>query len=80
MAQTEGARNEIRARVGGIWVKRLYQEGEVVKAGQPLFQIDRPSYEISLADAKAKAGSGEPRNEAPKTSNRSKSHQSERLR
>lgn len=56
MAQTEGAREmEIRARVGGILVKRLYQEGEVVKAGQPLFQIDRSSYEISLADAKAKA-------------------------
>jgi membrane fusion protein (multidrug efflux system) len=56
MAQTEGAREtEVRARVGGILVKRLYQEGETVKAGQPLFQIDRSTYEISLADAKAKA-------------------------
>ena len=56
MAQTEGAREtEVRARVGGILVKRLYQEGETVKAGQPLFQIDRASYEIALADAKAKA-------------------------
>ena len=56
MAQTEGAREtEVRARVGGILVKRLYQEGETVKAGQPLFQIDRSSYEIALADAKAKA-------------------------
>ncbi len=56
MGQTEGAREaEVRARVGGILVKRLYQEGTPVKAGQPLFQIDRAPYEIALADAKAKA-------------------------
>ena len=56
MAQTEGAREtEVRARVGGILMKRLYQEGEIVKAGQPLFQIDRAPYEIALAEAKAKA-------------------------
>ncbi len=56
MAQTEGAREtEVRARIGGIITKRLYQEGETVKAGQPLFQIDRSTYEIALADAKAKA-------------------------
>jgi membrane fusion protein (multidrug efflux system) len=56
MAQTEGAREtEVRARVGGILVKRLYQEGETVKSGQPLFQIDRAPYEIALAEAKAKA-------------------------
>lgn len=56
MAQTEGAREtEVRARVAGILTKRLYQEGETVKAGQPLFQIDRSTYEIALADAKAKA-------------------------
>jgi membrane fusion protein (multidrug efflux system) len=56
MAQTEGAREtEVRARVAGILVKRLYHEGEAVKAGQPLFQIDRSSYEIALAEAKAKA-------------------------
>ena len=56
MAQTEGAREtEVRARVGGILTKRLYQEGETVKAGQPLFQIDRSPYEIALTEAKAKA-------------------------
>ena len=56
MAQTEGAREtEVRARVGGILVKQLYEEGQAVKAGQPLFQIDRSSYEIALAEAKAKA-------------------------
>lgn len=56
MAQTEGAREtEVRARVGGILMKRLYQEGETVKAGQPLFQIDRAPYEIALQQAQAKA-------------------------
>jgi len=56
MAQTEGAREtEVRARVGGILVKRLYQEGETVKAGQALFQIDHSSYEIALSEARAKA-------------------------
>jgi len=56
MAQTEGAREtEVRARVGGILVKRLYQEGEVVRAGQPLFQIDRAPFEIALAEARARA-------------------------
>src|SRR5574343_17615 len=54
MAQTEGAREtEVRARVGGILVKRLYQVGETVKSGQPLFQIDRAPYENALAEAKA---------------------------
>lgn len=56
MAQTEGAREtEVRARVGGILLKRLYQEGAPVKAGQPLFQIDPVPYEIALAEARAKA-------------------------
>ncbi|RIX44685.1 MAG: efflux RND transporter periplasmic adaptor subunit [Rhodocyclales bacterium GT-UBC] len=56
MAQTEGAKEaEVRARVGGILVKQLYQEGQAVKAGQALFQIDRASYEIALDEAKAKA-------------------------
>lgn len=56
VAQLEGAREtEVRARVGGILIKRLYQEGEAVRAGQPLFEIDRSSYEIALAEAKARA-------------------------
>lgn len=56
MAQTEGAREtEVRARVGGVLLKRLYQEGESVKRGQPLFKIDPASYEIAVAEARAKA-------------------------
>jgi len=56
IAQTEGAKEtEVRSRVGGILVKRLYDEGTVVKAGQPLFQIDRAPYENALAETLARA-------------------------
>lgn len=54
VGQTEGSREvEVRARVGGILLKRLYQEGAQVKAGQALFHIDRAPFEIALAQAKA---------------------------
>lgn len=54
VAQTEGVREvEVRARVGGILEKRLYTEGAPVKAGQPLFQIDRAPFDIALAQARA---------------------------
>lgn len=56
MAQTEGAKEtEVRARVGGILLKRLYEEGHPVKEGQPLFQIDPAPYKIAYARAKASA-------------------------
>ena len=55
-AQAEGAREaEVRARVGGILLKRLYDEGARVKEGQPLFQIDPEPYRIALEEAAAKA-------------------------
>lgn len=54
VAQTEGASEvEIRPRVGGILLKRLYQEGAAVKAGQPMFLIDPVPYQIALSLAKA---------------------------
>src|SRR5450830_1197612 len=54
VAQTEGAKEvEIRPRVGGILLKRLYDEGESVKAGQAMFQIDPVPYQIALAQARA---------------------------
>lgn len=54
VAQTEGAKEvEIRARVGGILLKRLYEEGAPVKVGQPMFQIDPVPYEIALSQARA---------------------------
>jgi len=56
MAQAEGANEtEVRARVGGILVKRLYEEGQKVSAGQSLFQIDPEPFRIKLEEAQAKA-------------------------
>ena len=41
VGQTAGSREiEVRARVGGILLKRTYEEGKPVQAGQLLFQID----------------------------------------
>jgi len=54
VGQTEGAKEvEVRARVGGLLVKRDYEEGAPVHAGQLLFEIDRAPLEASLANAKA---------------------------
>jgi membrane fusion protein (multidrug efflux system) len=54
VAQTEGAKEvEIRPRVGGIVLKRLYEEGAPIKAGQVMFQIDPEPFKIALAQAKA---------------------------
>ena len=44
---------EVRARVTGIVERRLYNEGSVVKAGQPMFQIDPRPYQAQLAAAEA---------------------------
>lgn len=55
-AQAEGAKEtEVRSRVGGILIKRLYEEGAWVKEGQPLFQIDPEPFKITLEEAQAKA-------------------------
>jgi membrane fusion protein (multidrug efflux system) len=49
VAQTESSRQvEIRARVDGFLDKRLYTEGNMVRAGQPLFQMDRKPFEAAL--------------------------------
>ena len=44
---------EVRARVGGILEKRLFQEGAPVKAGQTLFVIDPKPTEAQAASAEA---------------------------
>lgn len=52
VAQTESSREvEIRARVAGFLDKRLYNEGELVKAGQVLFQMDPKPFEAALQSA-----------------------------
>jgi len=54
VGQAEGSKEvEVRARVSGIITKRLYKEGDSVKAGAVLFVIDRAPYEIALAEARA---------------------------
>ena len=45
--------SQVRARVAGILLKRLFTEGTYVKEGQPLFQIDNAPYVASLQSARA---------------------------
>lgn len=44
---------EVRPQVGGIILKRLYEEGGEVKEGDQLYQIDPARYEASLESARA---------------------------
>lgn len=54
VGQTEGSKQvEVRARVSGILEKQLYREGDAIRAGAPLFQIDRAPFEIALAQTRA---------------------------
>ena len=56
VAQTEGASEvEVRPRVGGIILKKMFEEGAPVKAGQVMFQLDPAPFQIALAQAKAAA-------------------------
>ena len=54
VAQTEGAKEvEIRPRVGGIILKKLFEEGAEIKAGQPMFLIDPVPYKMKATQARA---------------------------
>ena len=44
---------EVRPQVNGIILKRLFNEGSDVKAGQLLYQIDPAVYQAAVASAKA---------------------------
>ena len=44
---------EVRPQVGGIIQKRLFTEGTLEKAGQPLYQVDPATYEAAQASAQA---------------------------
>lgn len=44
---------EVRPQVSGILQKRLFTEGSVVKAGQPLYQIDARTLEATVKSAEA---------------------------
>ena len=61
-AQTAGSREaEVRPRVPGILVKRNYEEGQAVKSGQSLFQIDAAPFEAAAARAEADVSAAEAR-------------------
>ncbi len=47
---------QVRARVNGVVLKRLFTEGSEVKAGQSLFQIDPAPYAAALNSARANLG------------------------
>ncbi len=54
VAQTESSRQvDIVARVSGFLDRIAYQEGDLVKEGQVLFQIDPKPFQAQLAAAKA---------------------------
>ncbi len=45
--------SDVRPRVSGIVVKRLFRQGSEVKAGDPLYQIDPRPFEVEVLSAKA---------------------------
>ncbi len=53
--------SEIRARVSGILLKRHFQEGQAVQAGQALFSLDPAPYEAALATLEAQLSSAQAR-------------------
>lgn len=60
--QTQGSREvEVRARVTGILMKRNYNEGSSVRAGQSLFTIDPVPFQTALARAEADRGAAQAR-------------------
>ena len=64
VGQTEGSKQvEVRSRATGILQKRSYNEGDLVREGSVLFQIDREPFEIALAQAKAQLAQERARNE-----------------
>ena len=50
---------QVRARVNGVVLKRLFVEGSEVKAGQTLFQIDAAPYRAAFESAQANAAKGQ---------------------
>ncbi|WP_132265694.1 efflux RND transporter periplasmic adaptor subunit [Novosphingobium sp. PhB57] len=44
---------DVRPQVNGLILQRLFQEGDMVRAGQPLYRIDPAPYEAQAASARA---------------------------
>ena len=45
--------SEVRPRVSGIVVRRMFHQGSEVKAGDPLYQIDPRPFEVEVQSSKA---------------------------
>ncbi len=45
--------SEVRPQVNGLVLARLFQEGDFVRAGQPLYRIDPSPYQAQVASARA---------------------------
>ncbi len=64
VATLEGMREvEVRSRVTGTLQQQLYKDGETVKAGTPMFRIDRAPFEITVDSARAAVAQAEARAE-----------------
>jgi len=60
MGQTAGSREvEVRARVGGILLRRAYVEGGPVKQGDLLFEIDPAPFQATLEQAQGRLAQAE---------------------
>ncbi|MDX1588721.1 MAG: efflux RND transporter periplasmic adaptor subunit [Oleiphilaceae bacterium] len=58
--RVRGAREvAVRNRVAGVLKERLYQEGQWVEKGEPLFQIHREPFEVALQAAQAQKQSAQ---------------------
>jgi len=63
VGRAEGSREvQVRARVTGILERQMYNEGDPVKAGAPLFRIERAPFEIELAQARGVLAQEQSRN------------------
>jgi membrane fusion protein, multidrug efflux system len=55
---------EVRPQIAGVIQKRLFQEGAIVKQGQPLYQIDPSLYRAAVNEASANLASAQASAEA----------------
>jgi pyruvate/2-oxoglutarate dehydrogenase complex dihydrolipoamide acyltransferase (E2) component len=51
---------EVRPQVTGIIMERLFTEGSMVRAGQPLYQIDSRSYAANASQAAGNLAASRP--------------------
>jgi membrane fusion protein (multidrug efflux system) len=59
--------SDVRPQVNGVILKRLFQEGSVVKQGQTLYQIDPSIYNAQAAQAQANVEAARAQAEAART-------------